>query len=155
MQEILKSVFGKSFLAVGLVAATFGAFAATEKVWTGGASGNWYTPDNWNPSGVPTADSTVTFNSSATVKLDQNGDADLNALSDGKVEIDGEYVFAYASTVDLVPVCEDGGYEDHRRYIDIHVPLAGEELIGIRTLMEREIAFPFNAKDDYVVKVRV
>lgn len=70
MQEIMKSVFGKSFLAVGLAAFTFGAFAATEKVWTGGSSGDWYTPGNWDPSGVPTADSIVTFNSSATVKLD-------------------------------------------------------------------------------------
>ena len=76
---------------------------------------------------------------------------DLNALPDGKVEIDGENVFAYVSTVDQVPIDEEGDFEAHRQYIDIHVPLTKEETIGVHTLTEREIALPFNEKDDYVL----
>lgn len=76
---------------------------------------------------------------------------DLTSLKDGKVEIDGDNVFAYVSTVELAPIDADGEYESHRQYIDIHVPITEEETIGTYTLTEREIALPFGEKEDYVL----
>ncbi|MDD4622430.1 MAG: YhcH/YjgK/YiaL family protein, partial [Kiritimatiellae bacterium] len=76
---------------------------------------------------------------------------DLTSLKDGKLEIDGDNVFAYVSTVELAPIDADGEYESHRQYIDIHVPITEEETIGTYTLTEREIALPFGEKEDYVL----
>ena len=76
--------------------------------------------------------------------------ADLPSLEPGKIEIDGDRVFAYVSEPALAPL-EEGRFEAHRRYIDIHVPIAGPETIATFTLSERERALPFNEKDDYVL----
>lgn len=76
--------------------------------------------------------------------------ADLAAIRPGKVEIDGERVFAYLSEPRLAPF-DEGEFESHRRYIDVHVPLAGPETFATYTLSERELALPFNVKDDYVL----
>jgi hypothetical protein len=44
---------------------------ATDRVWLGAASGNWNTPGNWSPSGVPGAgdNAFVTNNGTYTVTL--------------------------------------------------------------------------------------
>ena len=75
---------------------------------------------------------------------------DLKTLPIGKVEIDGERVFAYVSEPELKPF-GTGQCEAHRAYADIHVPIAGPEKIGLFTMREKELALPFNAKDDYVL----
>ena len=77
--------------------------------------------------------------------------ADLSSIRDGRIEIDGDNVFANASTADLVPIDREGDFEAHRQYIDIHVPLTEEETLGTFVLTERELNLPFNAKDDYVL----
>ena len=77
--------------------------------------------------------------------------ADLKSLADGKIEIDGDNVFAYVSSPELTPFDKDGEAEAHRKYIDIHAPIVGEETIGTFTMTERELALPFNEKDDYVL----
>lgn len=77
--------------------------------------------------------------------------ADLKSLKDGKVEIDGENVFAYVSSPKLKPFGDPGEAEVHRRYIDIHSPIVGEETIGTFTMTEKELALPFNEKDDYAL----
>lgn len=78
-------------------------------------------------------------------------DTDLAALKDGKVEIDGDSVFAYVSSPTLKPFDEDGEAEAHRAYVDIHAPIVGEETVGTHTMTERELSLPFNVKDDYVL----
>ena len=75
---------------------------------------------------------------------------DLAKLPTGKVEIDGENVFAYVSEPELKPF-GTGKCEVHRRYADIHVPIAGPETIGTFTMTEKELALPFNEKDDYAL----
>lgn len=77
--------------------------------------------------------------------------ADLTALKDGKVEIDGDNVFAYVSSPTLEPFDREGEAEVHRAFIDIHTPIMGEETIGTYTMTEKEYALPFNEKDDYAV----
>jgi len=76
--------------------------------------------------------------------------ADLKSLPLGKVEIDGDRVFAYVSEPDLKPF-GSGKCEAHRAYVDIHSPIAGPETIGMRTMRAEELALPFNEKDDYVL----
>ena len=67
------------------------------------------------------------------------------------MEIDGDSVFAYVSSPELTPFDKGGEAEAHRKYIDIHAPIVGEETIGTFTMTERELALPFNEKDDYVL----
>ena len=75
---------------------------------------------------------------------------DLKSLPTGKVEIDGDNVFAFVSTPVLKPF-EEREIEVHRKYIDIHTPIVGEETLGSYTMTEKELALPFNEKDDYAL----
>lgn len=130
------SVVGK-FVLAGLVLSFVNlSFAATEKVWTGGASGNWYTPGNWEPSGVPTADSIVTFNSSATVKLDQNGDADCWAIIVNAGEVRIETDLPAKATV---PTAKDDG-----PWLNMKSTSAGTDINGWNVKMgaKLDIAVP-------------
>ena len=78
-------------------------------------------------------------------------ETDLGSLPDGKVEIDGDNVFAFVSSPKLSAFADGGEAEAHRKYIDIHAPIVGEETIGTFTMTDRELALPFNEKDDYVL----
>lgn len=48
---------------------------------------------------------------------------------------------------------EEQKLEVHRKYIDVHIPLSGEEIIGISHLSELTVESdePFNEEDDYAV----
>lgn len=48
---------------------------------------------------------------------------------------------------------EEQKLEVHRKYIDVHIPLSGEEIIGISHLSELSVESdePFNEEDDYAV----
>lgn len=76
--------------------------------------------------------------------------ADFASLANGKVEIDGERVFAYVSEPELKPF-GTGQCEVHRRYADIHVPIAGPETIGVHRMTDEDRARPFVEKDDYAL----
>lgn len=54
---------------------------------------------------------------------------DLQALPDGKYEIDGEKVFAMVQRYETLALAEPK-FEAHRRYIDLQFLAAGSELIG-------------------------
>ena len=77
-------------------------------------------------------------------------ETDLRSLPLGKVEIDGDNVFAFVSSPELKPFGERE-CEVHRKYIDIHTPIVGEETFGSFTMTEKELALPFNEKDDYAL----
>ncbi len=49
---------------------TFGNSANTTMTWTGaGGDGNWNTPTNWNPNGIPTSSNPVAINTSSTITI--------------------------------------------------------------------------------------
>ena len=77
-------------------------------------------------------------------------ETDLASLPLGKVEIDGDNVFAFVSAPELKPFTERD-CEVHRKYIDIHTPIVGEETFGSFTMTEKELSLPFNEKDDYAL----
>jgi biofilm protein TabA len=54
---------------------------------------------------------------------------DIASLQDGRVEIDGDRVFALPQRYETV-VMDPPRFEHHRRYIDIQFIVAGEEVIG-------------------------
>ena len=72
---------------------------------------------------------------------------DLNGLADGKIEIDGEKVFAlvqrYETVVMTVPK-----FECHRKYIDIQYIASGSEIIGWAPLERLNITEAYNAGKD-------
>lgn len=54
----------------------------------------------------------------------------LADLPDGRVEIEGDQVFAILSTYHPHPLAESIELEGHRRYLDLQYLAQGEELIG-------------------------
>ena len=54
----------------------------------------------------------------------------LAGLGEETVRLDGERVYANRFTYDTIPE-EEGFFEAHRRYLDIHVMLEGEERVDI------------------------
>ncbi len=76
--------------------------------------------------------------------------ADLVSLPDGRIDLDGDLLYA---TVMRVPgrAPEEAKLESHRRYIDIQVLLDGVERIGWRTVNAalHEVA-PFDVERDIV-----
>lgn len=56
---------------------------------------------------------------------------DLNSLENGKHPIDGENVFVNITDAELRPA-EKARLEVHDKYIDLQIPLSGEESFGIK-----------------------
>ena len=54
---------------------------------------------------------------------------DIHLLSDGRVEIDGDRVFALVQRYETV-MTDAPRFEYHRKYIDIQYIVSGEEVIG-------------------------
>ena len=55
----------------------------------------------------------------------------LNSLQDGqKVELKGEQVYCTRFTYETIPQ-EESFFEAHRRYLDIHIMLQGEERVDV------------------------
>lgn len=74
---------------------------------------------------------------------------DLNALPLGRNEICGD--LAYANVMEVQPKTkEEAKIEIHRRYIDIQIPLTGDEVMGYTPIGELP-ATDFNEDDDYAL----
>lgn len=56
-------------------------------------------------------------------------ETDLHALPTGRTEVDGDHVFALVQEFTTVPAAQ-GAWEAHRRYLDVHTVVEGEERIG-------------------------
>ncbi|NPV87604.1 MAG: YhcH/YjgK/YiaL family protein [Anaerolineae bacterium] len=54
---------------------------------------------------------------------------DLGILPNGRIEIDGESVYARILEYETIPL-EQLNFEAHKKYIDIHFVVAGKETIG-------------------------
>lgn len=74
---------------------------------------------------------------------------DLKSLKPGRHVIDGDDVYANVMDVDLKPWNPEAKLEAHRAYIDVHVPISGEETDGYAYDERGRTAADFNAKDDY------
>ena len=67
---------------------------------------------------------------------------DLNALEPGRYEIDGDKIFVKVSEV-MTKAPAEALFEAHRRYIDIHITLSGEEWFGHAILnSNQDVAAP-------------
>lgn len=73
--------------------------------------------------------------------------ADYTPDTEGKIEIDGENVYVTLSRP-LFRELDDGRWEAHRRYIDIHVDYAEGEAIGVKPLTAVNSWDPYNEAKD-------
>ncbi|MDH3345958.1 MAG: YhcH/YjgK/YiaL family protein [Kiritimatiellaceae bacterium] len=72
---------------------------------------------------------------------------DLSELPDGKIEIDGDRVFAIINHVD--GRCEKGAQlEGHRNHIDIQYLISGDESIGWRSADSLTVSVDYNTDKD-------
>ena len=76
---------------------------------------------------------------------------DLTTLKLGRTAVDGDNVFVNVMEAKLAPFDGPGKTEAHRKYIDIQLPINGKETFGVFTMTDKELALPFNEKDDYVL----
>lgn len=74
--------------------------------------------------------------------------ADLAALPLGRVDIDGDAVFANVQEYDTVPAAEKD-MEAHRRYFDVQFVVAGEEVMEYAPLEGLAEAQPFDEDADF------
>jgi biofilm protein TabA len=72
---------------------------------------------------------------------------DIQSLMDGKIEIDGDRVFAivqrYQTIMTDAPI-----FEYHRKYLDIQFIVSGEEIIGWTPAERMTIMEPYSADKD-------
>ena len=74
---------------------------------------------------------------------------DLTALEAGRHEIDGDSLFCNFNQYQTKPV-DDCRFEAHKRYIDVHVMAAGQELIDSQDISLLE-ADPFDDEADFTL----
>lgn len=74
---------------------------------------------------------------------------DLAQLPDGRVEIDGDRVFANVQTYDTKPI-DMRGFEAHRKYADVQIVIGGEgELCGVAVPTdEQDVVTPYDEAKD-------
>lgn len=72
---------------------------------------------------------------------------DLKSFKDGKIEIDGENIFAIAQKY-KTKNSDDGIWEAHRKYIDIQYMISGAENMGFVLADYLEISDKYNEADD-------
>lgn len=77
---------------------------------------------------------------------------DLSQVPAERITLDGERLFINVADPTLKDA-ENQVLEVHRRYIDVHFPLTGEEIIGWSpmSVLTTESVNPFNEEDDYAI----
>ncbi len=73
---------------------------------------------------------------------------DLSTLPPGKHLIDGERVFAIIIYQQAVGK-EKAVFEAHKKYIDIHCTIEGEDVIGWKAVSQCQTTSAYNDKEDY------
>lgn len=71
--------------------------------------------------------------------------ADLENITDGRYEIDGNSVYASVQTYETKL---DAKYESHRNYIDIQYMIKGFEKIGVTDLSNCDTCIPYDSERD-------
>jgi len=72
---------------------------------------------------------------------------DLSTLAIGRIELDGENLFAMVQQYDSKPI-EQGIWEAHRRYMDLQMVIQGTERIGY-TYIDRLAQGEYDANKDF------
>lgn len=76
---------------------------------------------------------------------------DFTTIPTGRIELDGSALFINVCDVQLVKA-EEQKLEVHRKYIDIHVPVSGEETIGWKHLSDcGDSEAPFDEDGDFAL----
>ncbi len=71
----------------------------------------------------------------------------IHGLPDGRVEIDGERVFALVQRYETM-ITDAPKFECHRKYIDVQFIVSGEEVIGWTPLSQMTITEAYDADKD-------
>ncbi len=74
---------------------------------------------------------------------------DLNALPVGRVDLDGDHLFALVQEYDTKPR-DDGVWEAHRKYIDVQYVVRGRERMGYIPVEAITVTKPYDAEKDYL-----
>ncbi len=72
---------------------------------------------------------------------------DIASLPDGRIEIDGDSVFALVQRYETIKTPEPQ-FEYHRKYIDIQYIVSGEEIIGFSPLERMTVTDPYAPDKD-------
>ncbi|HTG01589.1 MAG TPA: YhcH/YjgK/YiaL family protein [Nitrospirota bacterium] len=72
---------------------------------------------------------------------------DLDSYLDGKVDIDGDRVFALVQRYTTITT-ERPRFEFHRKYLDIQYLVSGEEVIGWAPAGDMTVSEPYDANKD-------
>ena len=72
---------------------------------------------------------------------------DLNTLSNGKHEIDGDNVYAIVTEAPTKDY-DKTAFESHRKYIDLQYVISGEEKIGVSPVADVKVTEPYNQEKD-------
>ncbi len=72
---------------------------------------------------------------------------DLRGLADGKIEIDGDRLFAIVQRYETMAI-HVPKFEYHRKYIDVQFIVSGEEIIGWTPVEHMTIVVPYNVDKD-------
>lgn len=73
---------------------------------------------------------------------------DSKDLQVGRYELDEDNLFVNVFTYDTLPK-EKGTFEGHKKYIDVHVVLNGEEQIACAHKSDLQETVPYNEQDDF------
>ncbi len=68
-------------------------------------------------------------------------------LGSGRVEVDGDRVYALVQAYSPKPI-EEARFESHQRYADIHYISQGSELLGYAPIDELDIETPYDPQRD-------
>ena len=75
--------------------------------------------------------------------------ADLANLPLGRIDIDGDLIFALVQEYNTVPK-EEKTWEGHRKYIDIQYVVSGEEIIGYVNTPELTADGEYSEENDFI-----
>jgi len=75
---------------------------------------------------------------------------DFSGMENGKHEVDGDNLFAIFQEYNTKNDA-DAKLEAHRKYIDVQYVISGEELIGVRPLINQAPCKEYDAENDYAL----
>jgi YhcH/YjgK/YiaL family protein len=75
---------------------------------------------------------------------------DFSRLENGKHDIEGDNLFAILQEYETMNDA-DAKLEAHRKYIDVHYIISGEELIGVKPLINQAPFKEYDAEEDYAL----
>ncbi len=92
----------------------------------------------------------VGLNDTIKKALDFLKSTDFRTISDGtNFEIDGKKIYAWCNTIEKAPI-QDGVWEVHKSYGDIHFIVDGEETFGYDYRNGEQDSIVYNENGDYI-----